>query len=233
MDGDQPLPIELITRGRYSRRQIYRELSYYVMPGTPALVHQPQIKGSTLAPKVRWGITWGMYREQLIFKCPFTSSTFRSKSFTAFHLKDNMNYGQFLGLAAMPTTRKKLAIPGDGNDRVTVHLMPAQKSHAKGAPPVMQLHSCDENNVQNIYINDPDSHESEGAQQSIRLDGPSSELGRSVNVLNHSNQQLTPDPSVGQQLQQPDLTYKCDQDQSGLIAGALGCLLYTSPSPRD
>ena len=133
-----------------------------------------------------------------------------------------MNYGQFLGLAAMPTTRKQLAIPGDSNDRVTVHLMPAQESHAKGVPPVMQLHSCDENNVQNIYINDPDSHVSEGAQHYIRLDGPSSELGGSVNVLKHTQQQLAPDPSIGLQLQQQDLTYRCRQGQSGLTSKALG-----------
>ena len=31
INGDQALPLELITRGRYSRRQIYRELSYFVM----------------------------------------------------------------------------------------------------------------------------------------------------------------------------------------------------------
>ena len=225
IDGDQPLPLEQITRGRYSRRQIYRELSYYVMPGTPALVHLPEVKGSRLEPKVRWGIAWGMYREQVIFKCPFVASTFRSKSFSAFHLRDNMNYGQFLGLSTMPTTRKSLAIPGDQNTVVTVHLLPAQKSGNKGTPPVIQLQSCDENDVQNIYVNDhtpnnPDSHDSEGEHH--LLDDPSSELGGSVNVLRNTQQQLAPDPSIGLQLQQQDLTYKCRQGQSGLTSKALG-----------
>jgi len=112
VNGDQARPLEILTRGRYSRRQIDRELSYFVQIGTPGLVHTPQIRGSTIAPKVRWGIAWGMYRDQVVWLCPYTRSTFRSKSFAAFELRHNMNYAQFWGLPEMPTTRKALAIPG-------------------------------------------------------------------------------------------------------------------------
>ncbi len=229
IDGDQAVPMELITGGRYSRRQIYRELSYYLMPGTPALVHQPKIRGSTLEPKVRWGIAWAMYREQVIFKCPFTASTFRSKSFTAFHLRDNMNYAQFLGLSAMPTTRKQAAIPGDETEKVTVHLHPAKKVKPAGNPPVVQLQNCDDNKTQNIYIEDLSQQTRQGGERPDNTNHTgtdsedlSSELGGAVEVLRHQDQQLTPEPSVRQQLQQQVPTETCGQGQSGLVTGAQG-----------
>ena len=55
-DGDNASPIEILTRGYVSRRRVHRELSYYVPVGTPCLVHDPKVKGSTIGPKVRWGI---------------------------------------------------------------------------------------------------------------------------------------------------------------------------------
>ena len=61
-DGDEARPLELLTRGYMSRRTIDQQLSYYVATGTPALVHDP-VSGSRLAPKTRWGIAWGMYRD--------------------------------------------------------------------------------------------------------------------------------------------------------------------------
>jgi site-specific DNA-cytosine methylase len=44
MDGDRARPLEIYTRGGYSRRQIDRELSYFVGLGTPCLV-QTKEKG--------------------------------------------------------------------------------------------------------------------------------------------------------------------------------------------
>ena len=83
MDGDSARPIEMLTRGYYSRRTIDRELSYYIPTGTPCLVHDPSVAGSSLAPKVRWGIARGMYREQVIFMDPYSEVRFRSKGNTA------------------------------------------------------------------------------------------------------------------------------------------------------
>ena len=64
IDGDRALPLEMLSRGYASRRQLYRELSYYVPVGTPCLVHDDSIAGSSIQPKVRWAIAKGQYREQ-------------------------------------------------------------------------------------------------------------------------------------------------------------------------
>ena len=96
-DGDKVRPLELLTRGYLSRREIDRQLSYFVVIGTPALVHDP-VKGSSLQPKTRWGDAWGMYRDQPTWKCPYTGAVFRSKSYSAYRLRDGLNYFQFLKL---------------------------------------------------------------------------------------------------------------------------------------
>ena len=155
IDGDQALPLEILTRGHYSRRQLYRELSYFVQIGTPALVHAAKIKGSTLAPKVRWGVAWGMYTEQVVWRCPFTHSTFRSKSFTAFELRDNLNYAQFLGLPEMETTRKGVAIQGDINEDISIWLQPAMPASAAHQQPVVSIQSANEQAVQYIKLPAP------------------------------------------------------------------------------
>ena len=222
IDGDQASPLELVTGGRYSRRQIYRELSYYVMPGTPCLVHMPKIRGSTLAPKVRWGIAWKMYREQVIFLCPFVASTFRSKSFTAFDLRDNMNYAQFLGLPKARSTRKSIALPSDYTEKVQVHLLPARKSTKAGVPPVVQLHTCNDDGVQHIVLREPVQSEQAISQQPRlqQSDGPCNQLGGSVQVYEHTEQQLTTDPSQKRQMlqQKQDTKRQHRQDQFEMIA---------------
>ena len=119
--GDRARPLELFTRGAYERRQIDRELSYFLLLGTPALVHNTS-KGSALKPKTRWGIAIGMYREQVIFRCPYSKSTFRSKSFAAFRLREGINFAQFLGLPELESTQSSAAIPADFNEVITVQL---------------------------------------------------------------------------------------------------------------
>ena len=66
IDGDIARPLEILTKGFYSRKQIDRELSYFVPLETPCLVQTTE-KGSSLKPKTRWGIDVGCYREQPIF----------------------------------------------------------------------------------------------------------------------------------------------------------------------
>ena len=65
-DGDQFRPLEVVTGGAYSRRQIDRELSYFMTLGSPVLVHDPAVKGSQFQPKSSWWVVRGMYREQLV-----------------------------------------------------------------------------------------------------------------------------------------------------------------------
>ena len=181
IDGDQALPLEIISRGKYSRRQIYRELSYFTQVGTPALVHNPKVKGSTLAPKVRWGIAWGMYREQVIWRCPFTKSTFRSKSFTAFDLQQGMNYAQFLGLPEMESTRKSLALPSDRKDKVDVQLVPANKISKPGAPPAVRLRWHTDDGVKTVTVPTPDDGAHARTHNHYRTDH-SYDLGGSARV---------------------------------------------------
>ena len=132
IDGDRVRPLEMFTRFQYSRRQIDRELSYYLAPGTPALV-QTTAKGSFLGPKTRWGVAVGMEREQVIFMCPYALSTFRSKSFAAFRLKDGLNYLQFLHLPEVETARGRVNIPADFKENVKVHLPAHNSEPAKKA----------------------------------------------------------------------------------------------------
>ena len=121
-DGDQIRPLEACTGGFYSRRQIDRELSYYVPLGTPALIHETKVKGSELTPKTVWGIAVGMYREAVKFWVPITNGIRQTKSFTAYKLRDGLNYAQFLGLPAIETTQRSTAIPDDFTEQIVVQL---------------------------------------------------------------------------------------------------------------
>ena len=95
-DGDRASNLEEATQGAYSRRQIYREVYYFVPIGTPCLVHDEKAKGSqlpfnddgnTAGCKSAWMIADGMYREQVLFWNPRTNRTVKSKAYTAFTLR--------------------------------------------------------------------------------------------------------------------------------------------------
>ena len=68
-DGDQARPLEVITAGFYSRKQIDRELSYYVPIGTPALVHNTKVTGSSIKPKAAWAYRWACTGSQSNSRC--------------------------------------------------------------------------------------------------------------------------------------------------------------------
>jgi site-specific DNA-cytosine methylase len=138
IDGDRERPLEKLTRGAYSRRQIDRELSYYVQVGRVALVHQP-VKGSTLAPKVRWAVAWNMVREVPTWRCPYTGYTFRSKSFTAFELNRRLNYMQFLGLPEKKTMGHSIALPMDEFERVDVQLPEPHPAEVGAQLPIIRI----------------------------------------------------------------------------------------------
>ena len=123
----------------YSRRQIDRELSYYISVGTPALVHNTKAKGSSLAPKTMWGIAVGMYRESVLFWMPHTNAIRQSKSFTAYKLRQGLNYAQFLNLPSIPTTQLSTAIPDDFKETVVIQLPEMQEKQRKLPPPVTKI----------------------------------------------------------------------------------------------
>ena len=175
-DGDRVRPIELFFRFTYSRSQIDRELSYFIAPGTPALV-QTTAKGSEVGPKTRWGIAKGMYREQVIFECPHTKAEFRSKSFAAFRLQDGLNYLQFLGLPEVETARSRVAIPILPRGTVVVKL-PEHKEGLKNTPEVVVL---------GVDLTDEMAANPPSIQQTKE---PISELGGQVKVLDASGKLL-------------------------------------------
>lgn len=149
VDGDLMRPLQILTRGRYSARQIDRELSYFIPIGTPALVHDPDAKGSTLGPKCRWGVAVGMMRETPLFINPFTrgSRPFRSKSFTAFKLKEGLNYAQLLGLPEIPSTRRSLDIVGDWHENLVVTLPPVEERESTRASGIHSVVRATEDDV--------------------------------------------------------------------------------------
>ena len=100
-DGDAIRPLEYLTGGVVSRRQIDRELDAYVTLGTLCLVHNEGTKGSQLAAKVKYGVSYGMIGAINRFKCPFVGSIFRSASYTIVGLPSHISYAQFLGLPEM------------------------------------------------------------------------------------------------------------------------------------
>ena len=138
LDHDIMRPIEIFTHGFYSRAQCNREINYYVPVGTPCLVHDTRVRGSTLAPKVRWGIACGMQRETPYFICPFISSTFHGKSYTAYKLRSGLNYAQFLGLSSLQSTQRSLVLPSDLelDERVVVQLPPMAEAPKRDSLPI-------------------------------------------------------------------------------------------------
>jgi len=176
IDGDRPRPLELFSRFHYSRRQIDRELSYYLAPGTPALV-QTKEKGSSLNPKTRWGIATAMYREQVIFMCPHTLAEFRSKSFAAFRLKDGLNYFQFLNLPEVQTARGRVAVHTDFREKVTVQLPEYNKNPKRQAVrPITEVVLCGDS-----ALNPP---------MVTVTEQPAGELGGTVLVTGAAGEQL-------------------------------------------
>ena len=112
-DGDVALPLEKLTRGGKSRAELRKQLESFVMAGTPCLIHRPKVKGSDIKEsKARWGIAISMYDNQVIFYCPYTKVTFRSKSFTEFVLKVGVSYIEFLGLPPEPRTQASKVMLG-------------------------------------------------------------------------------------------------------------------------
>jgi site-specific DNA-cytosine methylase len=179
-DGDQARPLELVTAGAYSRRQIDRELSYFVAVGTPVLVHDPKVKGSQLQPKASWWVVRGMYREQLILWSPFTHAIRKSKSYTAFKLVRGLSYQRFLSLNEAPATKRQKQIPADFNEKLVIKMQRLPESLREkvqqisyGTAPIVTV------------------------QQSVH-NLKSEESGGSVTVIDELGQQMTLDKTNGE-----------------------------------
>lgn len=63
-----------------------------------------------------------MYREAVKFWVPITNGIRQTKSFTAYKLRDGLNYAQFWGLPAIETTQRSTTIPDDFREQIVVQL---------------------------------------------------------------------------------------------------------------
>lgn len=153
LDGDRARPLELFTDGQYSRRQIDRELSYYVPVGTPCLVHDTSVLGSHIAPKVRWGIAAGMERECVRFMCPYSKMLRTSKSYVAYKLQEGLSYTQFLGLPAQKTARRSLQLAQDKCDVPTL-ILPEEWGTISVPSNVKTTHKTQPHTVKTLYMDE-------------------------------------------------------------------------------
>ena len=199
-DGDRALPLEVITRGRVSRRMIYNQLYYYLNIGTPALVHDATIAGSRLPTqdvkaglvadcKSRWMVAYGMYQDQVVFWDPRTNDTCRSKSYTAFKLRTGMNFAQLLGCKMPKATEKSRPLPGDFTEKVIIQL-PEMRETDKlepnpGGDPIKGIkHKTDPNSLNPI------------PSPTVRQ-YPPQENGGSVVVHDSDGHEMVTDPDTG------------------------------------
>ena len=142
-----PRPLQMLSRGQITAATIDKELSYYQPPGTPALVHIPAAKGSSLGPKTRWGIADSMLGKNVVFRCPFNHQIFRARSFAAFKL-NGLSWDQFLSLPqAGKSIRGPTRVPSDKRAKVTITL-PAQQTRERSfVPPVEVVTEVDDDGV--------------------------------------------------------------------------------------
>ena len=127
-DGDQARPLERLTEGMHSRRQCDREITYFLAPGTPALVHDPAVMGSQLQPKSKRMVAKGMQEEQVIFWSPWTRLESRSKSYTAFKMQNGMSYTTVLKLQPEPQSKRQKQLQSDlYSRRLSSHCQNSQK----------------------------------------------------------------------------------------------------------
>ena len=78
----------------------------------------------------------GMMGSQVLWRCPFTHEIVRSKSFTAYRLRNGMNYAQFLNLPPIESFDNECILPTDMNDAVTITLDPPRELEGERRPPI-------------------------------------------------------------------------------------------------
>ena len=146
-DGDAPRPLERITGGKISRREIDNRLHHLIPIGTPCLIYQPKNKGSNLqVPKARWGISIKMDKDMPIFFCPFrgTGTKFRSKNYIEYTLGVGINFYKFLGLEEPTLPNIAIPSPRDQNIDITTitqidNFQDLIGSTTYGPPPIQEV----------------------------------------------------------------------------------------------
>lgn len=119
-DGDAIRPLEQITDGRVSRKECDRLLHYFITVGTPALVtdnsQTPTSNNLEHLPRSRWGIAVRMIGDLPLFMDPKTGTTFRSKSYRTFQMRNGESAFSFCGATVplLPVTAHRR--PQDDNE---------------------------------------------------------------------------------------------------------------------
>ena len=167
VDGDRPRPIEIMTRGFLSRELLDKQLAEYVPVGTPGLIHDPSVKGSSLGPKTRWAVAVGMYGDQPIWWDPIIISKFRSKSYVAYVLQPGWNYTHFLTLPPLPSTQRRCTLDLDVPEEIVVRLPEVIEIGQERQVPMIDVDSSDDPSF-TLNLPEPPSHNqtSDGSERS-------------------------------------------------------------------
>ena len=144
LDGDRASPIEILFKEWYSRHQVYRELDSYIGVGVPALCRCPKTKGSDLEPFARWGINLKITGRVNTWLCPYSGARFKSRTFSAYKLREGLNAWQFLGLPNPAPQGQSKALKGDtlellGREHWILELREPQMKMYLPPPPVSEI----------------------------------------------------------------------------------------------
>ena len=127
----------------------------------------------------------------MVFKCPFTSSTFRSKSFTAKELEAGMNCYQFLGIPQPTLSKRRLSRQQPEIAKVDIKLSKPLESRRLPLIPVVTLQSANEYGVV--------EGKPKCTGKRTRPGTPSSpDLGGSVRLFDEDGNQLETDRKTGE-----------------------------------
>ena len=212
LDGDAVRPLEVFTRFYYSRRQIDRELSYYIGPGELCMVHDTSIAGSNLQPKVRWGVSSGaMHMETPSFYCPYTGDMYSFKSYTAYRLKARVLYHSFLNISPPKRSKKSVSIILD-NDVVPTIILKEPEEYKLDIDRFSTVNCKPSGNVSEDGVERVDtskararpnalsvpSHSAAGQSETPRPETETvPQKGGSITVVDSTGRLLSTDPSTG------------------------------------
>ena len=201
VDGDRCRPIEVMTRGFLSRCILDKQLAEYVPVGTPALIHDPSVKGSCLGPKTRWAVAVGMFGDQPIWWDPIIVSKFRSKSYVAYLLQPGFNYTHFLTLPPLPSTQRRCTLDLDVPEETVVRLPDVIDIGQERQIPMIDT---DSPNDPDLTLNIPEppnhKHNSDGSERSkmgpviVDSNGNKYQADRSVGTIDLISDSTNPLP---------------------------------------
>ena len=117
-DGDTERPLEILSKGRRSRRQLDNILHHAVAFGQLALVTNGAIKGSNITTsKARFGICIGMNGDMPKWMCPFRKVQFQSKQYMEIPLPLGISAHAMLGIDEPKIPNVALPRMGDGDEK--------------------------------------------------------------------------------------------------------------------